>query len=115
MATKSETRDRAANELGILRLGQTLQDQDKVRIESGYDEVYENLNEQGLAIWATTGEVPTKLVPYVVSLVADNCLNTYQVSEGRYRRIKLTALTAVREIRRLVQPEFESVEPMRDF
>lgn len=52
MATKAETRDRAATDLGILRLNQSLQHQDKVRVEAGYDEVHADLKEEGLATWA---------------------------------------------------------------
>jgi hypothetical protein len=115
MATKAETRDRAANELGLLRLGQSLQYQDQVRIESAYDEVYEQLKEDGLATWASTGSVPTKLVPHVVALVADNCLNTYGVSNDRYTRIKNDSSVAKREIRNLITPDFESLEDPSDF
>lgn len=77
MATEAEVRDRAANDLGMLRLGQSLQNQDKVRIETAYDEVYEQLKEEGLATWASDGSIPTKLVPHVAILIAHNCLNTY--------------------------------------
>ena len=119
MATKAQVRDRAAGELGILRLGQSLQHQDKVRIEAAYDEVYEALKDEGLAIWASTAEVPTKLVPHVVALVADNCLNNYGVSIERYNRIKLAAGTdgeiAKRAIRKNITPEYESTDEPTDF
>lgn len=119
MATKAEIRDRAANDLGILRLGQSLQHQDKVRIESAYDEVYEELKDEGLAIWASTAEVPTKLVRHVVALVADNCLSTYGVNEARFARIKLAAgqdgETAKRAIRKNITPEYESTDEPVDY
>ena len=121
--TKAETRDRAANDLGRLRLGQQLQDQDKKRIESGYDEVYAFLKDEGLNTWALTGSVPDKLAPYVVALVCDNCLNTYSVPLERYQRIKLIVngnpargeLGALDQIRRLVTPKYESLSEPTDF
>lgn len=87
MTTAAEIRNRAASELGILRLGQSLQNQDKERIDSAYAEVYDVLKEEGLAAWAFTGDVPNKDTPYVVGLVALNCTNTYGVNNDRYARI----------------------------
>ena len=115
MATKAELRDRAANDLGLLRLGQSLQSQDTTRIESAYAEVYADLKTEGLNVWASTGTCPTELTPHVAALIADNCLNTYGVSPARYQRIKIAAGRAKPEIRRLVTPRFESVEDATDY
>jgi len=117
--TKAEIRDRAATELGRLRLGQSLQHQDKVRIEDAYSEVYEDLKDEGLNIWPSDGNVPDSLVPYVSGLMALNCANTYGVSNERFQRI--VAVTGVdgerakREIRRLVNPQHESLEDPSDY
>lgn len=105
MATQSEVRDRAAVDLGILRLGQSLQSQDATRITEGYAEVYAMLVDEGLAVWAMSSEVPDAIVQPVVSLVADNCLNSYGVSEIRYQRIKLEAANAITKIRKFVEPD----------
>lgn len=95
MATKDEIINRAANGLGVLRLsGQNLQDQDKVRIEAGYLEVYEGLKAEGDASWAYAGSVPDKLTPFVVMLVVQNCVDAGGfggVSPERYQRIQLAA------------------------
>ncbi len=115
MASKQAIRDRAASDLGRLRLGQQLQYQDQVRIESAYDEVYEDLKDEGLAIWASTADAPTRLVPHLVALVAENCLDTYGVPNDRYQRIKLAAQQAKPEIRRLVIPRHESLEAPTDY
>ena len=45
MATKTDIRDRAGSDLGLLRLGQSLQSQDATRITSAIDEVYADLKE----------------------------------------------------------------------
>jgi len=119
MATKAETRDRVGTDLGILTLGQQLQFKDQTRIESGYDEIYEDLKDEGLAVWSSTGSVPTKLVPHVVALVALNCAGSFSVSQERLARILLVAgqdgELAKRNIRRLVADDWESLEEVVDF
>lgn len=117
--TKAQIRDRAATELGRLKLGQSLQNQDKVRIEEAYDEVYADLKSDGLNTWASTGSVPDELVPFVSGLVALRCANTYGVSVERFNRIAAVVGTdgerGKREIRRLVTPRHESMEEPTDF
>lgn len=115
MATVAQVRDRAANDLGILRLNQSLQAQDDTRITSAYNEVYADLQNEGLATWTSTGSIPAECVQHVAALVADNCLNTYGVSNDRYQRIKLSVKEAKREIRRLITPEFISPANPSDF
>lgn len=115
MATKAEIRDRAASELGILRLGQSLQAQDDSRITAGYEEVYAFLVKEGLATWAATGDVPDSVTPYVVALTAKNCLGTYGVSELRYGRIVADAVTAMREIRAIISPDYVSQDEPKDY
>lgn len=118
--TKAEIRDRAATDLGRLGLNRSLQDQDKVRIESGYDEVYAQLRKDGLATWPSTGSTPDEIVPHLIALVADNCLNTYGVSIERYNRIKAAAGfedgdIAKKAIRKLVSQDYVSQVGADDF
>lgn len=117
--TKAEIRDRAATELGRLRLGQGLQHQDKERIEAAYDEVYDEIADDGLAVWPQAGPVPDKLVPYVSGLVALRCANTYGISGERMQRITLLTGSdgrgAMRRIRWLVEQEYESPDDPTDF
>jgi len=103
MATQAEIRDRAANDLGILRLGQSLSAENATRITEAYTEVHAMLADLGLAVWAIANEVPDAIVQPVVSLVAENCLNTYGVSDTRYQRIKLEASQAEKKIRIFVE------------
>ena len=108
-STKANVRDRAANDLGILQLGQSLQSQDSTRIEQAYDEVYAELKKDGYATWAATGSVPDELTQHVVALVAFNCVGAYGVSPARYQRIVGAAALAKPEIRKLTTPDFESL------
>lgn len=120
MATVSEVVDRAANDLGILRLGQSLQAQDSTRINSAYNEVYAQLKTEGIATWTSTGAVPAEVVPHVAALVADNCLGTYSVSNDRYTRIKNAVGAndgdrAKRAIRKLVSSDYPSMADPVDY
>lgn len=119
MATAAEIRDRAANDLGLLRLGQSLQAQDATRIADGYTEIYAQLKKDGLATWASTAEVPDELVPHVVALVCMNCMNTYGVSQERALRILSASgpsgMTAKREIRKLTANHFPSQDEPTDY
>ena len=115
MATTTEIRDRAANDLGLLRLGQTLQSQDATRISSAYTEVYAMLKKDGLAAWTSTGDIPAEYVKYVIALVVDNCVNTYGVSDSRYQRLKIEVPGALREIRKLAAKDHASMEDPVDY
>ena len=110
MTTKQDIRDRAASDLGILRLNQQLQHQDKERIESGYAEVYDSLKIEGLATWPLDGDVPDAVTPYIVALVAKNCLGSYGVSDKRYARIMNAAAEALPEIRKNTTANYISEE-----
>jgi ribosomal protein S16 len=115
MTTKAETRDRAANDLGLLRLGQSLQSQDSTRITDAYEEVYAQLKEEGVATWVSTGAVPDHMAQHVASLVAENCLNTYSVSQERYARILNAANNARAEIKKYTTPFYESLDESTDY
>ena len=115
MATVSALVDRVANDLGLLKVGATLQPQDSTRITSGYNEVYAQLKKDGLATWTSTGEIPSDMVPYVSALVVDNCVNTYGVSDSRYKRLKVEVPAAKREIRKLSSPDYVSMENASEF
>jgi len=119
MATKAEVRNQALELLGVLRLGQSAQSQDATTIETAYDEIYADLKKDGLATWASTAEVPAELVPHVVHLVALSRANRYGISNDRYQRILLEAgengWKSKREIRRLVTPDYESLDEPTDY
>ena len=117
--TKNEIRDRAANDLGLLRLGQDLDAQNSTRILAGYDEIYQQLKKDGLAIWASTASVPAEIAPYMIALVALNCVATFGVSDKRVERIVLTAgidgELAKKQIRKIVTADFVSQDEPVDY
>lgn len=118
-STKAEIRDRAAEELGVLRLGQALQHQDQVRIEKGYDEVYAELKSDGIVAWASTASVPDEYVPPMAFLVALNCSGVYGLSQERFARIVakagLDGELAKRDIRKFIRPHHELTDEATDY
>jgi hypothetical protein len=115
MATVTAVIDRAANDLGLLRLGQTLQAQDSARITSAYNEIYAQLKKEGIATWASTGTVPDEVVPFLATMMADNCLSTYALSLERYKRIKTDVQGAMRDIRKNTAPIYVSQDEPAGF
>jgi hypothetical protein len=115
MATVAQVIDRTGNELGLLRLNQSLQAQDATRIEAAYNEVYAMLRTKGYTPWSIDGVIPAELVAPVVALMADNCLGTYSVSNDRFQRIKLESVPAVRKIGELIDSNYYSSEEPEDF
>ncbi len=119
MATKQEIRNQALQMLGVLRVGQSAQTQDATEIETAYDEVYADLKDEGLATWAAADEAPDTITPYMAGLVALSRNVTYGISAERYQRI--IALTgtdgslAYREIRKIVTPDYQSLDEPTDY
>ncbi len=117
--TPTQIRDRAGSDLGLLRLGQSLQSQDATRITQAYAEVYARLVKEGIAVWASTGNVPDEVAPYVIALVCANCLSTYGVSKDRYERIIQTCgpdgLLVMQRIRELMKAKFVSQDEAKDY
>lgn len=119
MATVAAVRKRALHLLGVTPVGQDAYDQDDTRIASAYTEVYNMLKDEGLATWAVAGTVPDKLVPYIAGLMALNANLDFGVSNDRYTRLIAqfgqNGLLAMREIRALTNPDYESLEEPDDY
>lgn len=119
MATKAEVRQRVGEDLGIVPIGQTLESQDQIRIDSTYDEMYARLETAGLAAWAAAGSVPTDIMPYFCLLMEEKLLTSYSVPESRNVRIKtdagLNGELAMAAISKLVIQEHDSVDNNTDY
>ncbi len=112
--TKAQIRDRASEMLGFNPTRQTLESNISTRIEESYDEVYEMLKDDGLAIWASTGSVPTVLVPFVSALVAQGCISL-GTSNERIQLVESKAATAKKMIMRYTTPHYQSQEDAKDY
>lgn len=119
MATKQEVRQRVGENLSIVEFGQALESQDAARIDQTFGEVYTRLKSKGLAVWASTAEVPEELVPYYALMMEEKLLTSFSVPQSRYDRIKFDAGDngdkALAAISELVVPKYESTDDTTDF
>ncbi len=119
MASKAEIRQRVGEDLGLVPIGQALESQDQSRIDATYDELYARLEEEGLAAWASDGDVPARLVPYVCLLMSEKLLTSYSVPESRNVRIKTDAgadgMVAFAKLSRLIIQNYASLEDNADY
>jgi len=115
MATVSKVYDGAAEMLGILETGKTLSANDTARMTRAYDQVFDDLKESTLDAWPSSGPVPDRFVPHVEALMAFNASDTYLVPSEILQRIINKSSVAMREIRRLSIPDYESLDKPVDY
>lgn len=119
MATKAELRDKCAEVLGILPVGQTLASQHQTKINETYDELYLILKTRGLNVWLSSGDCPDELNPYLSNLMALFLNTTYPMSDSRFARVAnmvgADGEKGFSMIKSLVTPEYESVEEATDY
>ena len=119
MTTKAEAVQLAAEFMRIVPVGQSLQSQHDARIKDAYDWTYSKLENRGLAVWASTGAMPTEVTPHFVALMSLRASEYEGVSPEVYQKIILKAgpngETAESEIRSLVRPDYESIDLPTDF
>lgn len=114
--TKTEIKTRVATDyLSLIQLNQSLESQDSTRLGQGYDEVYADLKNKGLASWASTDSVPNELAPHVIALVAKNCYKTYKPSAEKISLIEADALIAESSIRALINSDYISQQDPVDY
>lgn len=119
MSTKAEVIQRIGEELGLVPIGQVLEAQDVTRIGQDYSAVYQRIKEDGLASWASEGDIPDKIVPYFCLLVEFNLLLAYSVPESRYLRISNSAGQngdlALANLASIVTQEYDNNDGYQDF
>ena len=114
--TRAEVRNRAAEFLGRKAISGSISDDLKTRLDDAYEEVYDDLKKDRLAIWTSTSDaIPSDLVPHLAALVAFNASTSVGPSAERYERIVTSASIAKPAIRRLVKPNYENLDDQDDF
>lgn len=101
MATSAQTRETAAEILGILGEGETLPSYESADLDQASTEVYYELRQRNLVTWAETADVPDEYARSYAMLVAESRAVKYQVPDARYQRIKLEAQEAMARLRAL--------------
>lgn len=115
MATKAKVKEEAAHILGILRPGQSLVAPYILKIEEYWDETYDELKEEELDVFPTAGPVPDRLKPHLAVLIAMKGAETFGIPDARYMRLVTKQGAALREIRKHVQPKYESETEQEDY
>lgn len=119
MSTKAEVRQQVGEDLGLVPIGQDLENQDQTRIDAAYTQTFERLKEKGLAAWPSAGPVPDRLVPYLCLLMEQRLLVSYSVPESRYIRINAEAGPdgdqAMKKIAELTVQEYTSLDGPADY
>ena len=88
--TTAQIRNQAAQKLGLLGTGQTLQSAQSADLDQAYLEVYAVLQSKNLANWGiSTTDVPNELVEPIVAWVAGIRATRYAVPTERFQRIML--------------------------
>ena len=115
MATSTQIRETAAENLGILGEGEVLASYEVGDLDQAITEVYNELRQMNLTTWASTDAVPDEYARSFAMLVAESRAVKYQIPDNRYQRIKLEASSAIMRIRalqakdKLGQTEIESM------
>lgn len=115
MATKEAVKNRALIELGAVARGQTLTAAQDADMESAYLGVWHRLADTDAITWGFDEDVPDSVADDVVALVAESRLDYYSVSNDRLQRIKMRAAGADSRIRFVLEPTYQSPQPVSDF
>jgi hypothetical protein len=115
MATIEAMKHKAGRLLGFTRYGQALNADDDALLTESYAQVYDDLDEEGIATWPSDGDIPDRVMPHVAALVAFNVTADKSVSAERYGAILALRNAAKPEIRRMVTPAYESYGNATDY
>ena len=113
MATLAALKKRAANKLGFSP-NNTLSAMLNSQMQSAYEEVYYELEDEGLTSWVVDGDIPDKLVSHIADLMAFKRFDVFPTSdgvagsEGKY-------VNAMRMIHRLQADAYSSTEEPKGF
>lgn len=114
-STKAEIRQQVAERLRIVPIGQTVQDQDKTKLDLHYDQIYEELKNAGFATWSATGSVPTELQGHMANMVSLDATDVYHVSDALYARLTAADARSRLRLRELVTPIHATVDAPKDY
>jgi len=117
--SKSDIRQRVGEDLSLVAIGQSLENQDKARIDATYNEVYSYIKSKDIAVWPSTADIPDKIAPFYILMMLERLLVSYSVPESRYIRIMNNAGpngdTALASIADVSTPMYEDTEDEVDF
>jgi len=115
MADIQAVRKRAGMLLGIVSQPESLRAEHDALFVEIYDEVYDDLDREGLAEWSKAGAVPDSVAPHVAALMAFSAAVPLKISGEQFNRVLALRNVAKPEIRKIVLPDFESLERPVDY
>lgn len=115
MATLEETKHKAGRLLGIVSMNRALKPEDDALLTESYAQVFDDLDEEGIASWPQDGEIPDRCMPHVAALMAFNVVTDKATSPERRAEILALRNVAKPEIRRQVTPASESADEAVDY
>lgn len=119
MATREEVRQRVGEDLGLVPIGQDLENQDQLRIDAGIDEAYAFLKQKNVAAFALEGDIPDDVMPHFALFVAFRLCLSYSIPDSRYVRIVALAgpkgELALAKIAEVAVQEYDSTNDAHDF
>jgi hypothetical protein len=101
MATITQIKETAAENLGILGEGETLPSYESADLTQAYLEVHAELQGLNLTTWSQAAAIPDQYAHSIAMLVAQARAVKYQVPQERYQRIKIESVEAMALIRKL--------------
>lgn len=87
----------------------------KTRLDTAYDQVYDELEQDGLTIWPKAGPIVDRVMAHLAALMAFNCVPSVPVSDERYRMILDKRNIAKPQIRRAVTKNYTSPDDVHDY
>lgn len=115
MATLEEVKKEAGMLLGIVAEQDSLRAEDDSLLNRTYNQIYDELDNEGIAEWSQSGEIPDRVMPHVAALMAFSAAPKKSISEPKYNRILALRNVAKPEIRRLIIPKTQSVQKPVDY
>lgn len=117
MATVTNVKERAAQLLGRVRLGQSIPANLDARLNEAYETVYKELEINRQVRWsnASGATIPDEFIGHLAALCAEDCTDSIGVSEARLARILGRAERARMKIPQLTRMDYESLEQVEDF
>ena len=107
----------------MLEAGQTASSDDATDVDAVYSALYANLVERGVVTWGSSDEVPDEAERPMVSLLAAEIADDFQVEEPRYSRLWAEAwgpdtakrLSAISQLYLLADPGYTSTKTEAEY
>ena len=111
--TKAQIAEKVLQKLGILESGETVDSDDQDIVTDKYDSIYGVLAADDKVSWGSGDDIPTEAVTSIVSIVANDCLSEFIVSQDKQMIVERDYNRAMANLRKLDYVDYvpEETEP----